>query len=83
MTFTRPRRPSPRPNFARIPRARFEQHCAALEAQAARAKGETRAMRDWIACWLEQTAARYERNGHGVIAAELRTLIDDFEKGPE
>jgi hypothetical protein len=60
VTFTRPRRPLPRPrSFGRVPRARFNEHVAALEDQRDRAIGRTRAVVEWVTACLEQRADAY------------------------
>lgn len=89
------RRPRPTPgSFARIPRARFEQHCRALERQRDTALGQRRAHADWVASWLEQRATAHEldakhtgtpedrRHAHRMASADLRALIRDLDEGP-
>lgn len=83
-----------RRSFARVPRAKFDEHTAALERQRDRAIAAKRAHADWIASYLEQRADAHDldardtrtpadrRLAHRMAAADLRALARDIENGP-
>lgn len=87
-------RPAPGVNFARIPRRKFEQHCAAIERQRDNAIGQRRAHADWVSSWLQQRADAHDLDGkhhgthetrrlaHRMTADDLRELMHDLENGP-